>query len=125
MHVHVIAALSPEATAELQRQRIWCEQVEDTEGLERLVRYLSKPRDEWASLPDLNAIRRYNQQDLEQQELDACEALMAARRRGRLPRGSFTAHLPRLKADKSLPPVQATTESASTVFIDNGVSMRC
>ena len=103
-HVHVMVVLSPEAAAELGRQKVWHRRVEGLSHLERLAQYFSKPRDERACRPDAQDVITYDQQELAQQALDACEDLLAARCMGRLPRGTFTAHLPLLKADKTLEP---------------------
>ncbi|GHG01370.1 hypothetical protein GCM10017783_12030 [Deinococcus piscis] len=114
-HVHVMVVLSPEEAEELRRRKVWHRQIEGLGDLERLAQYFSKPRDERACRPDTQDVMTYDQQELAQQALDACEDLLAARRIGRLPRGTFTAHLPLLKADKTLEPSpENQTEAGSS-----------
>ncbi|ADY26628.1 hypothetical protein Deipr_1489 [Deinococcus proteolyticus MRP] len=116
VHAHVVVALGLEDPKQLRKAGCWLTPVKGARGLERLMAYLSKPRDERACRPDKSDVLNYSAEELEQQRLDACELLLAARAKGRLPRGSFTTHLPRLKPDLPTPlPATDGTSSPSSL----------
>lgn len=116
VHAHVVVALGLEDPKQLRKAGCWLTPVKGARGLERLMAYLSKPRDERACRPDKNDVLNYSAEELEQQRLDACELLLAARAKGRLPRGSFTTHLPRLKPDLPSPSPESVGTSSSALL---------